>query len=101
MAYYWNGAGQCFHLPERQLEPDDCWDDSKYVPAEDPLDEISEKKTHADYYVKGECIGSRTIDPDMDEDEFEDACYNDAVWLHREQKEVVTIVYDDGTIDRV
>ena len=23
--YYYNGAGQCFPLPERPLEPPDCW----------------------------------------------------------------------------
>lgn len=47
MAYYYNTAGQRFTLPERPLEPPDCWledapepDDPEYDRAEDEMNGI-------------------------------------------------------------
>lgn len=30
--YYYNAAGQCFPLPERPLEPPDCWGEERTRP---------------------------------------------------------------------
>lgn len=46
MPNYWNAAGQCFPLPERPLEPPDCWgetegEESDDEQSEDPLSQLS------------------------------------------------------------
>lgn len=54
MAYYYNAAGQRFALPERPLEPPDCWgedapdpDDPEYDRAEDEMNGIfNRRRTH-------------------------------------------------------
>lgn len=63
-------------------------------------------KSRADYYIDPhgygrECVGSRTISPDMTQEAFEEECYSDAVWLHRENRAFITIEYDDGDVEVV
>lgn len=51
MSYYYNTAGQRFALPERPLEPPDCWgenvpepDDPEYDRSEDELEGIHNRR---------------------------------------------------------
>lgn len=64
MSFYYNGAGQRFELPERSLEPPDCWRDDPNCEDED-VDDMSEPElifdadTHT-YTLDGEALPSVT-----------------------------------------
>lgn len=43
MGYYYNAAGQRFILPERALEPPDCWEEYEPEPYEDEYDRAEDE----------------------------------------------------------
>lgn len=43
MSYYCNTAGRRFALPERHLEPPDCWTEERSEPAEEEYDRAEDE----------------------------------------------------------